>query len=111
MEVIVVLLIIALIIAVVLVPIQIAKHRGVSGGELTTVKILSWCGLIFSITWVIALILSLTYKPENWVDKQNLPQSTNNNLEDLEKLSSLKDKGIISEDEFNKEKQKLLKNI
>ncbi|MBR5599440.1 MAG: SHOCT domain-containing protein [Alphaproteobacteria bacterium] len=93
-------------------PIRITKLRGVSDEELTTIAILSWCGVIFfAITWIIALILSLVYKPKNWVDKEDLQLLDSNNLEILEKLSNLKDKGIISEDQFSKEKQKLLKNI
>ena len=53
-------------------PIYIAKHRGITDGELTTIKILSWCGLLLLITWFIALILSLIWKPKKWITDKNL---------------------------------------
>ena len=101
-----------LVIAVLLiqVPIMIAKNRGISGGELKTITILSWCGILVGITWFIAIILSLAWTPKNWVEKkpreEKLLQS--NSLESLEKLASLRDKGIITEEEFAREKMKIL---
>lgn len=95
------------------VPIMIAKNRGISGSELSTISILSWCSLIVGITWIIAIILSLVWKPNNWVEKKT-PSETimpKDNLETLEKLSALKDKGIITDAEFKKEKQKIMKNL
>lgn len=96
------------------IPIWIAKNRGISGGELSTIRILSWCGIIFwGITWLIAIILSLVWQPNNWVEK-NTPDETiipKDNLETLEKLSALKDKGIITDAEFKREKQKIMSNL
>ncbi len=95
------------------VPIKIAESRGISGGELNTIKTLSWCGIFIGITWIIAIILSLVWQPANWVEKKTpnekiIPQ---NNLDVLERLSVLKEKGIISEQEFQKEKDKILLNM
>lgn len=42
------------------IPINIAKNKGVTGGNLTAITILSWLGLFFGITWIIALILAYT---------------------------------------------------
>ena len=92
------------------VPIMIAKNRGISEGELQTITILSWCGILIGITWFIAIILALVWTPKNWIEKkpneEKLLQS--NSLESLEKLASLRDKGIITEEEFAKEKAKIL---
>lgn len=98
---------------VIQVPILIAKNRGITGSELTTIKILSWCSLIVGITWIIAIILSLVWQPNNWVEK-NTPDETiipKDNLDILEKLSALKDKGIITDAEFKREKQKIMSNL
>jgi hypothetical protein len=56
--------------------------------------------LLFGITWLIALVLSLTYKSKNIIE--------NNDLDRLEKLANLKERGILTQEEFEKEKNKLL---
>lgn len=91
---------------VIQVPVKIAKCRGINGSELTTISTLSWVSIIFIITWFIALTLALIWKPNNWVDKNYLIKS--NQLDDLEKLDNLKKKGIITEDEFNEHKNRIL---
>ena len=98
------------------VPIMIAKRRGISGSELTTISILSWCGILFvGITWIIAVILSLIWQPKNWIEKDTSSKGTSispsalADLELLEKLGTLKEKGAITEEEFQKEKAKILK--
>ncbi len=100
------------------VPIRIAKSRGVSGSELTTISILSWCGILFvGFTWFIAIVLALIWQPKDWIDKSKaIPEKEKNankldSLEMLEKLGNLKEKGIITEQEFKKEKNKIMKNI
>ena len=95
------------------VPIMIAKNRGICGSELSTIRILSWCGLIVGITWIIAIILSIVWKPNNWVEKTTPAETImpKDNLETLEKLSALKDKGIITDAEFQREKQKIMSNL
>ncbi len=109
---IVIMLILACIIIywVVQVPIMIAKNRGISEGELQTIAVLSWCGILIGITWFVALILSLVWTPKNWIEKKSQEEKLlpSNSLESLEKLAALKEKGIITEEEFVREKQKIL---
>lgn len=106
-------LILFLFILLIRVPIMIAKARHVSGGELTTVAVLSWCGIFLGITWFIALILALVYQPSNWVNKEESPADMtkveNRNLDDLDKLYQLKEKGALTEAEFQTQKNKILK--
>ena len=95
------------------VPIKIAENRGISGGELNTIKTLSWCGILIGITWIIAIILSLVWQPTNWVEKKTPNEKIilQGNIDVLERLSVLKEKGGISEQEFKKEKDKILLNM
>ena len=99
-------LIIAVIILIITIPIKIAKHRGVTGSELTTITILSWLSLLIGITWFIALILSLIYQPKKWVDKDDSTKT--DDLDKLEKLFSLKEKGVISQEEYEEAKSKII---
>lgn len=100
---------------VISVPITIAKKRGVGGSELTTITILSWCGLLIGVTWFVALVLSLVYKPQNWVGEtasSGKGQTTATaDIDSLLKLNELKDKGIITQQEFEEQKKKLLASI
>ncbi len=96
-------IIISFIILIIRLPIIIAKNRGITGEELSTITILSWVSLLVGITWIVALVLSLVYKPKKWIDKDEKLD-----LDQLEKLYSLKKKGIISQEEFEQEKQKIL---
>ena len=102
-------LIIFLVIFVTRVPIMIAKSRGISESELTTIAILSWLGLLIGITWIIALVLSLVWKPNNWIDKDK-PRQYNDlsDWESLPKLHTLKEQGVISQAEFEMEKIKIM---
>lgn len=99
--------IIALVIFFTRLPITIAKNRGVSGDELSTISTLSWLSLIFGVTWFIALALALIYKPQKWIDKDSSNMS-NDDLDALEKLHNLKEKGIVSDIEYEEEKQIIL---
>lgn len=115
------LIILAIIILVIRIPIIIAKNRGISGSELTTIAVLSWVSLLLGLTWFIALVLSLVWQPKNWVDKQQEQEGENRQnfntgdkltvFETLEKLNALKEKGIITDSEFQKEKGKILQNL
>lgn len=82
------------------IPIMIAKARGVTGGALTTVVILSWLGIFFGVTWVIALILSLVFDGNSYRDVDNLDR--------LEKLGRLYKEGAINKKEFETMKAKLM---
>ncbi len=100
-----VVMILFFVVLVIRVPIMIAKVRGVSGDELITISILSWCGLLFGVTWIVAFVLALVYEPDKWIGKQ----SKNLDLDRLEKLHSLMKKGAISKSEYDAERKKLLK--
>ena len=93
-------------------PIYIAKHRGITDGELTTIKILSWCGLLLLITWFIALILSLIKKKKKWITDKNLEKPTTDisRLEALEKLHNLYNSNVLTKQEYEKKKKELLNN-
>jgi hypothetical protein len=96
---------VAIFLLLVQVPIMIARNRGISGSELTTIVVLSWCGIFFGITWVVALVLSLMWQPENLVGK-----GQGDDVAKLEKLHKLKKDGAITQKEFDAEKKKILKN-
>lgn len=104
--VIIALLFIAVVIWVATIPITIAKSRGVTGSELSTISCLSWLSLLMGLTWFVALVLALTYQPKRWVDKEK--GSTNLDLDALDKLYQLKEKGVLSPTEYNREKAKLM---
>ena len=82
------------------IPIMIAKSRGITGGGMTTIVILSWLGIFFGVTWIIALILSIVWSGDNFTDYDTLDK--------LEKLSRLHKEGAISKKEFDAMKSKLL---
>lgn len=100
----------AIIYFIIQVPIIIAKKRGMKEGELTTITVLSWCGIFIGITWIIALIFALVWQPTTWIDKEKIHFNDMTNLEILEKLGVLKDKGVITEQEFQREKEKIIKS-
>ena len=96
------------------IPIFIANKRKIIGNKLIIIEVLSCCGIIsFGITWFIAIILSLIFKPNNINKKQDTfqPIMQTDNFEILEKLFKLKDIGIISNDEFQREKDKIMGNL
>ncbi|HOY47184.1 MAG TPA: SHOCT domain-containing protein [Alphaproteobacteria bacterium] len=80
-------------------PISIAEERCVAPTILGTVKVLSWLGIIFGVTWVIAMIVALLAES----------QIKSDSLDKLEKLNSLRKAKVITEAEFQKEKKKILK--
>ena len=97
------------------IPITIAKKRGIKGSELTTITILSWCSLLIGVTWFVALALSLVYKPQNWVGEtassgKGQTMATTD-IDNLLKLNELKEKEIITQQEFEEQKKKLLASI
>ena len=79
---------IMLCVALICVPIMIANARGITGNEKLIITILSWLGILFGVTWIIALVLSLV-----WGNPKD-------NLENLEKLSKLYKDKIITKEEF-----------
>lgn len=86
------------------IPINIAKNRGITGSELTTIAILSWCGLFYGITWFIALGLALLWHSDDWVSKDEAPTD----LERLKQLSELHKNKVISDKEYKKLRKEIL---
>lgn len=54
-------LILFIVIKVFTLPISIAKNKNLESKDITTIRILTWCGLFAGITWFIALCLALAY--------------------------------------------------
>ena len=91
------------------IPMAIAEARGIKDPELTTISILGWFGVLLGITWFIALALSLIYQPKKWVDGTATAEKTSSEGMDLLlKLKELQEKGIITPEEFEKQKEKIL---
>ena len=113
-------LIICVTLVVVYIPIWIAEHRKVKRENLHIIVLLSWFGLLFGVTWIIAFFLSLVYEG-NATDGDRKPASTHivvqtrtsslcDPADELEKLAALKEKGCLTEDEFKEQKAKILRN-
>ncbi len=60
-----VILVLFIIIKIFTLPISIAKNKNLESKDITTIRILTWCGLLAGITWLIALCLALSYKEQN----------------------------------------------
>ena len=89
-----------ILIGILMIPIWIANARGSCGGEKTTITILSWVGIFFGVTWVVALVLSLVWRGECGMRESNLDK--------LEKLSRLYKNKSITREEYNEIKSRLL---
>ncbi|NMA32438.1 MAG: SHOCT domain-containing protein [Alphaproteobacteria bacterium] len=93
------------------IPIFIAKGRGLSGTDITTIIVLSWCGLFLGITWFVALIFSLIWAPKAIIDGcetcGNIIKQQDA-ADQIEKLYKLQKRGIITKKEFDAEKKKIL---
>ncbi len=105
-------LVAALIIFIIRIPIIVAKSRGVGGSELSTITLLSWCSLLIGVTWIVALVLALVWQPKQWIDKGSSSDVSSADVVDtLAKLGELRDKKIITRDEFDAEKKKVLSRL
>lgn len=100
------------------VPIAIAINRDIEDPDLSTIKLLSWFGILGGITWIFALVLSLIYHPKNLIDKtasvennSTSNKTTTDNFDLLIKLNELREKGIITQEEFEKQKEKFLSDV
>lgn len=94
-------LFVMLCLSIICIPIMIANVRGICGGAKTAIIVLSWMGVFFGITWIVALILSLVWRGDCFEGIDNLDR--------LEKLSRLYKDKAITKDEYEKLKSKLLK--
>lgn len=87
-------------VGILMIPIAIANARGICGGEKTTITILSWMGIFFGITWIVAMVLSLVWRGECGMRETNLDK--------LERLSRLYKNKSITREEYNDIKARLL---
>lgn len=87
-------------IGLICIPIIIANAHGISGGEKIAIIILSCMGIIFGITWFVALILSLVWTG----DKSGLID----NMDKLERLAKLYKDKVITKAEYEAAKAKLI---
>ncbi|MCL1902655.1 MAG: SHOCT domain-containing protein [Alphaproteobacteria bacterium] len=85
------------------IPISIARARGVAGEAMLAITVLSWLGILFGITWVVALILSLVGDP------QHHKISIGGAADQIEKLHRLYKNGAITKQEYEAEKKRILK--
>jgi hypothetical protein len=79
---------------------MIANARGIVGGNKTAIVVLSWLGIFFGVTWIVALILSLIWNGETIIDGTSLDK--------LEKLSKLYKNKVITRAEYEEMKSKLI---
>jgi len=93
----------AFICAVICIPVFIANARGICGSQRTIILVLSWLGIFFGVTWVVALVLSLV-----WHGDGVSCNSCGTRLDELEKLSKLYKAKVITKSEYEKMKSKLL---
>lgn len=93
-------LLVVLVVFLIRVPIIVAKSRNVSPEKIGTIALLSWLGLLFGVTWVVALILALIWTPNILANEDSLGQ--------LEKAAKLYKDKIITKAEFDKIKSELL---
>lgn len=94
--------------AVICMPVMIANARGIGGSQKTIIAVLSWLGLLFGITWLVALILSLVWTGD--CSQCQSCQTCGSQLDELEKLAKLYKSKVISKTEYEKMKKKLLKD-
>lgn len=58
-------LVIAGVVFVFLWPIRIVNRKNLTKNEVTTVKVLTFCGLITGVLWFVALCLAISYKEKD----------------------------------------------
>lgn len=92
----------AFICAVICIPVFIANARGICGSQKTIIMVLSWLGIFFGVTWIVALVLSLVWRGAGEC------YSCGCRLDELEKLSKLYKSKVISKAEYDKMKAKLM---
>ncbi len=95
-------LVLFILIFIIRIPIIIAKRRNLKESDINVIALLSWISLLVGVTWIIALVMSLVYQPP--INKQ----SPSNDLDELSKLFELKEKGILSQEEFERAKSRVL---
>jgi hypothetical protein len=102
---IVLLLLIAVSFFIYFLPAIIGRKKRNAGSILLLNIFLGWT----FIGWIVALVWATSADNENRIIINNTgPATVTNSIDQLAKLASLKEKGLISEEEFQREKSKLL---
>lgn len=96
----------ALILFLFLLPMDIAKKRGVWKERRSYITVLSFLGIFLTIPWFIALALAFSFSAEK--DENERGKKDNDYLFKLSKLGKLKEEGVLTDEEFEEEKQKIL---
>jgi len=96
-------LVCAFVCALICIPVMIANARGICGSQKTIILVLSWLGIIFGVTWFVALVLSLAWHGDGTC-------CCASRLDELEKLAKLYKSKVITKTEYEKMKAKLLKD-
>lgn len=98
-----VLLGLAIIVLLIIWPVQVAKKRGLEENQITAVTLVSVLGTIFfGLGWAVAAVMAYLLPVKEFKEEQS-------DLEKLAKLGQLYKQGIITEEEFEREKLKLMK--
>ena len=97
-----VLLGLAIIVLLIIWPIQVAKKRELEPNMITLITLLSVLGMLFfGLGWLAAVIMAYTLPTKELKESQL-------NIDKLAKLGQLYKQGIITKEEFEKEKSKLI---
>lgn len=97
-----VLLGLAIIVLLIIWPIQVAKKRELEPNMITLITLLSVLGMLFfGLGWLAAVIMAYTLPTKELKESQL-------NIDKLTKLGQLYKQGIITKEEFEKEKSKLI---
>ncbi|MGV8057303.1 MAG: SHOCT domain-containing protein [Smithellaceae bacterium] len=89
-----------------------AKSIGVKKGQIKGIANMGPWGWFFVclLLWIIGFPVYLAKRGEfKRINSSQSPIMSGDSLSQLEKLAEMKDKGILTEDEFNRQKQALLK--
>ncbi len=84
-------------------PGKIARKRGLSDDKIAIIVLLEIVGVLIFLLWFVALGLAVFQQPE----RKSLI-ATPNNIDALEKLFRLKEQGIITEEEFQEERKRIM---
>lgn len=98
-----------LFILVVEIPYKIARSRRMSASDQSWIRILSWLGIFFGLTWILALLWALFGTGDVRVDPYVRRQRSQMDI--LLKLHALREKGVLSEEEYERKKQEILKKM
>lgn len=98
-----ILLALAITVLLIIWPIQVAKKRELEPNMITAITLISIIGtILFGIGWIVAVIMAYTLPTKELKEAQL-------NIDKLAKLGQLYKQGIITKEEFDRQKAQLLK--